>query len=100
MSRGSGWLPTTRFIHSMFFSMRATTDGHSDALWRCGSGSTWHCWQASLNDWASGKFYRVILLRVERPLTVLLKIGEQDRCLVHAGGLHARHHVLHQLAQI
>src|SRR6267378_2033171 len=46
---------------------------------------------------AFGEIYSGILLRVERPLTVLLKIGEQDRCLVHAGGLHARQHVLHQL---
>src|SRR5258706_5512066 len=32
-SSSGGWrLPTTMFIHSMFFSMRATTAGHSDAL--------------------------------------------------------------------
>src|SRR5712691_579183 len=52
---GSRRLPTTRFIHSMFFSMRVTTAGHSEAVWRRGSGSTWHCWQASLNDRPSGR---------------------------------------------
>ena len=36
----------------------------------------------------------------ERPLTVLLKIGEQDACLVHAGCLHTGHHVPHQLAEV
>jgi GST-like protein len=52
-----GWrLPTTRFIHSMFFCMRATTSGHSAAVCRRGSGSTWHCWQASRKDRASGRF--------------------------------------------
>ena len=29
---GLGRLPTTRFIHFMFFSMRSTTAGHSDAV--------------------------------------------------------------------
>src|SRR5258706_1701818 len=51
-----GWrLPTTIFIHSLLYSIRLTTPGHSDALYRCGSGSTWHCWQAGLNDWPSGR---------------------------------------------
>jgi hypothetical protein len=49
-SKGLCWLPTTRFIHCMFCSMRSTTAGHCCAVWRCGSGNTWHCLQASRND--------------------------------------------------
>src|SRR6185503_4821228 len=44
-----GWLPTTRFIHSMLSCIRATTAGHSFAVWRLGSGSTWHWLQARRN---------------------------------------------------
>ena len=52
-SRGSRFDPTTRFIHSMFCSIRDTTVAHSRAVWRLGSGSAWHWPQASRKDFAA-----------------------------------------------
>src|SRR6478752_3804713 len=51
----AGWVPTTRFIQSMFSRIRATTAGHSRAVCRFGSGRTWHWLQARRNASPEGR---------------------------------------------
>ena len=95
-SPGTGCEPTTRFIHSMFSCMRATTLGHSSAVWRLGSGSTWHWLHAEPEGLARGPVDLGIALRIEGRLRVLLQVGDDRAGLLLERRLHARHHLGHE----